>query len=103
MKIHTKEHCTLVGISLENPAEAVRDPALTALIGDGWRVVANMATQRGERIEWLLLMAPPEPGVENQVSEQSIRKLLARHAAVNVFGMITGFGIIQLLIMYWSA
>lgn len=53
--------CTLVGVSMEDPAAAVRDPKLTALIAAGWQVVAHVPAQRGGRTEWLLLLQPPRP------------------------------------------
>lgn len=51
--------CTLVGVNMEDPAAAVRDPQLAALVRDGWQVVAHVPAQRGGRNEWLLLLTPP--------------------------------------------
>ena len=51
--------CTLVGMSMEDPVASARDPALAALVNKGWRVMAHVPAQRGDRQELLLLMAPP--------------------------------------------
>lgn len=58
-EIPTPQSCTLVGISMEDPVAAVRDPQLAVLMRDGWRVVAHVPAQRSGRTEWMLLLAPP--------------------------------------------
>lgn len=62
--------CTIVGISMEDPAAAVRDPKLTALVSSGWRVVAHVPAQRAGRTEWILLMAPPRPKVTPKADDR---------------------------------
>lgn len=52
--------CTLVGVNMEDPAQAVRDPQLTALVDAGWQVVAHVPAQRAGKNEWLLLLTPPK-------------------------------------------
>lgn len=52
----------LLGLDMADPAASVRDPALTSLLAQGWRVAASLPAQRGERTEWLLLLEPPSTG-----------------------------------------
>ena len=49
--------CTLVGVNMEDPTSAVRDPQLAALVRDGWQVAAHVPAQRAGRNEGLLLLA----------------------------------------------
>lgn len=55
------ERATLVGLSMEDPAASVRDPAFQALLRDGWTVAAHLPAERGGRQEWVFLMTPPRP------------------------------------------
>ena len=55
----------LLGLSMDDPAASVRDPALTSLLAQGWRVAASLPAQRGDRMEWLLLLEPPRTGPEH--------------------------------------
>jgi hypothetical protein len=50
---------TLVGLNMEDPLASVRDPALAALLRDGWTISAHIPAERNGRQEWVLLMAPP--------------------------------------------
>lgn len=53
---------TLLGLDMADPTASVRDPALSSLIGAGWKVAASLPAQRGDRQEWLLLLTPPDSG-----------------------------------------
>jgi hypothetical protein len=55
----------LLGLDMADPAASVRDPALTSLLTQGWRVAASLPAQRGDRTEWLLLLEPPSTGPEH--------------------------------------
>ena len=51
---------TTVSLSLDDPEQAAQSPALAALLKDGWRVIADLPAQRGDKAELLLVMAPPD-------------------------------------------
>lgn len=54
--------CTLVGLSMEDPAASARDPALALLVERGWWPMASLPAQGKDGAQqWLLLMAPPRP------------------------------------------
>ena len=55
----------LLGLDMTDPSASVRDPALTSLLAQGWRVAASLPAQRGERMVWLLLLEPPTTGPEH--------------------------------------
>lgn len=54
---------TLLALSLDDPAAAMRDPALTALLNQGWTVAADTVGESAARgrPEWVLMLVPPAP------------------------------------------
>lgn len=62
---------TLIGLSMDDPIAAVRDPKFTTLIRDGWTVAAHIPAERAGKQEWILMMVPPSkqlPAVDKQTS-----------------------------------
>ena len=50
---------------MEDPAASVKDPALGALVREGWTIGAHLPAQKGNQQQWLLLMMPPSSTAES--------------------------------------
>ena len=82
--------CTLVGVNMEDPASSVRDPKLTALVSEGWEIVAHVPAERGGMTEWLLLMTPPKESTA-QVDNKAIKNILYALLFIQAINLLMNF------------
>ena len=68
-----KDRLTVHFVSLDDPKRSVQDPALAALLEEGWSVVSHFVVERGGVPEIAFVLAPPHYGEKrSQTSTQAI-------------------------------
>lgn len=60
--------CTLHKLSLKDPAAAAADPALAALLRDGWTVISDVPVANHDDPHLMLFLAPPRPTEGSRLS-----------------------------------
>ena len=60
------DRCTVISLAVSSLEDAVKDPALAALMDQGWGVVASVVVQSASGGEPLLqvVLSPPRPEAE---------------------------------------
>ena len=60
------DRCTVISLAVSSLDDAVKDPALAALLEQGWGIVASVVVQSAGGGEPLLqvVLSPPRPSVE---------------------------------------
>ena len=64
----TPDRCTLHRLSLNDPEQAAADPALAALLRDGWTVVSDIPIADPGNQHVLLFLAPPRKTETDRMS-----------------------------------
>lgn len=63
------ERCVIHLMDAQDLERSANSPALAGLVSEGWTVMANMMVETASGARVALLMAPPKPSTETQLSK----------------------------------